>query len=112
MRWLLVTAALMSTPPALAATKMQFWNETEHEMTGVYLAPAGTQAFGPNQALNDPDKTVSADERLELRGVPAGRYDVKLVDSNGRTCLIRDVEVRNTGRVAFAIDEQQLTDCK
>lgn len=91
---------------------MQFWNETEHEMTGVYLAPAGTGTFGPNQALNDPDKSVSADERLAIMGVAPGRYDVKLVDTKGRICIIRNVDVKSTGKVAFAIQETQLTDCK
>lgn len=97
---------------AHAAGPMLFWNETVHEMKGVYLAPAGTAAFGLNQALNDPDGIVSADERLEIQGVTPGRYDVKLVDKSGRTCIVRDVLVRGIGKVAFAVAEDQLTDCK
>ena len=81
MKRLAAAMLMVAATPSLAAQKQQFWNETAHEMTGVYLAPAGTAAFGPNQALNDPDKSVSADERLALTGVTAGRYDVKLVDT-------------------------------
>jgi hypothetical protein len=113
MRRLAVAATfLLAALPTLAATKRQFWNQTEHEMSGVYLAPTGTQAFGPNQALNDPDKSVSADERLDITGVAPGRYDVKLVDTKGRTCMVRNVSVKGPGKVAFTIEEPQLTDCK
>lgn len=112
MKWVAVAAAMMAATSVLAADKMLFWNETAHEMKGVYLAPAGTEAFGQNQALNDDDKSVSADERLLITGITAGRYDVKLVDTTGRTCIVRNVEVRGTGKVAFSIAEKQLTNCK
>ncbi len=54
---------------------------------------------------------MSADERLKIVGVAAGRYDVKLTDKSGRVCVAHDVEVKPTGKVAFAIGEAQLTDC-
>lgn len=112
MKRMQVLGLVLVSVPAFAAGKSQFWNETSREMTGVYLAPAGSDAFGPNQALNDPDKSVSADERLELKGVKAGKYDVKLVDTKGRTCLVHDVDVTLTAKVAFAIAEKQLIDCR
>jgi hypothetical protein len=112
-KWVIVAVLMvLAANSALTADKMLFWNETAHEMKGVYLAPAGTQAFGPNQALNDEDKSVSADERLLITGITPGRYDVKLVDTTERTCIVRNVEVRNTGKVAFSIAENDLTDCK
>jgi hypothetical protein len=107
---LAVLALAAATAPALAKD-MQFWNQTSKEFKGVFLAPAGTRKFGPNQTDNDPDHTVSADERLKITGVAPGRYDVKLVDTAGRTCLVAGVEVKAIGRVAFAIDETQLTKC-
>jgi hypothetical protein len=112
MKWLTVAGLVLATSSVFAAEKMQFWNQTAHEMTGVYLAPAGTQAFGANQALNDPDKSVSGDERLDITGVAPGRYDVKLVDTKGRTCLVRNVMVKPHVKVAFAIEESQLTNCR
>lgn len=111
MRNLLVATLILAAVPSLAAGKLQFWNQTDREMTGVYLAPAGSTAFGPNQALNDPDKSVSADERLAITGVTPGRYDVKLVDTQGRTCMVRSVDVTASGKVAFSIAQSQLTDC-
>ena len=96
---------------AVAAEKMRFWNLTAEEIDELYLAPAGTDQWGPNQCLNDNDKSVDADERLDLKGVAPGKYDVKLVDAKGRHCLVKNVEVKAGGKYAFSIDEKELTDC-
>jgi hypothetical protein len=107
-----LAAALLCSVATLALAKdMQFWNQTSKEFTGVYLAPAGTTMWGRNQTDNDDDHSVSADERLKITGVPPGRYDVKLVDKSGRVCVVRDVEAKAAGKVAFTIAEKQLTDC-
>ena len=94
------------------AKDMQFWNQTSKEFTGVYLAPAGTSQWGGNQTDNDADHSVAADERLKLTGIAPGRYDVKLIDKAGRTCVVRDMEAKAGGKVAFAIGEPQLAGCK
>jgi hypothetical protein len=110
-RMALAAGALgVATAPALARDLL-FWNQTSKEFKGVFLAPAGSGKFGPNQADNDPDHTVSADERLKITDVAPGSYDVRLVEISGRVCLVAGVEVRATGRVAFAIGEDQLTHC-
>jgi hypothetical protein len=110
-RTVLAAGALcVATAPALARDLL-FWNQTSKEFKGVFLAPAGTEKFGPNQAENDVDRTVSADERLKITDVAPGVYDVRLVEVSGRVCLVAGVEVKATGRVAFAIGEDQLNHC-
>jgi hypothetical protein len=94
-----------------AAERMRFWNTTSFTITELYLAPAGTTQWGPNQCKNDPDGAVDADERLTLKDVVAGRYDVKLADKKGRVCIVRNVEVKSGEPYAFAIVESDLTDC-
>lgn len=94
-----------------AAAPMRFWNTTSFTITELYLAPAGTTEWGPNQCLNDPDRAVDTDERLTLKDVTPGRYDVKLADKNGRTCIVRNVEVKSGRPYAFSIGESDLTDC-
>ena len=96
-----------------ATGKMRFWNQTAQEIDELYMAPAGTQNWGPNQCLNDEDKTVEADERLTLKGITPGQYDVKFHDVKGRSCLVKDVAVKGGGPYAFAIEERELTpaDC-
>jgi len=94
-----------------AAERMRFWNTTAFTITELRLAPAGTTDWGPDQCKNDPDGAVDADERLTLKDVQPGRYDVKLADKHGRICIVRNVEVQGGKPYAFAIGESDLTDC-
>jgi hypothetical protein len=110
-RWAVTVAASLGATSALAADQMRFWNTTSVEIDQLYLAPAGTDKWGPNETLNDKDRSVDADERLKLNGVEPGRYDVKLVDARGRTCTVRDVEVKGGGKYAFALEDKDLKDC-
>ena len=109
---------LMSVALALCVTSAaahaegrptRFWNLTRHVISELYLAPAGTTNWGPNQCKNDKDGTVDPDERLPITGVTAGSYDVKLVDTSGRTCLVRNIKVV-VGQI-FSIEERELTSC-
>jgi hypothetical protein len=38
---------------------------------------------GGDQCASDPDGTVDLDERLNLIGITAGIYDVKLIEAKG-----------------------------
>jgi len=88
----------------------RFWNLTANTITALQMSPAGKQEWGINQCKNDRDGTVDHDERLRITDVSAGRYDVKFVDKAGRTCVVRDIDVKE-GAV-FTIEEKQLTDCR
>ncbi|PSJ56294.1 hypothetical protein [Pseudaminobacter soli (ex Li et al. 2025)] len=92
-----------------ANNKLKFWNLTANTVTELYLAPAETQNWGENQTKNDPDGSVDHDERLTVRNTPPGLYDAKLTDKAGRTCTVKNIEVKDKG--VFSIEEKQLTDC-
>ncbi len=97
--------------PARAAANHFAYNDTAvTSFTGVYLAPAGTTQWGPNQALNDDDKELDFGERLTLTGLNPGIYDVKLVDKKGRTCILHHVDL--TTAISFDIRDAALTDCQ
>jgi hypothetical protein len=96
---------------ATAAERLKFWNLTGFTIKELHLAPARSVDWGPDQCRNDPDGAVDADERLTLKDVAPGRYDVKVTDTNGRTCLARNVEVIAGKPYAFSISEKDLTDC-
>jgi hypothetical protein len=104
-----VTLLLISGSANAASNKQQFWNLTANTVTEFYLAPAGTENWGKNQTKNDPDGSVDHDERLLIRDTPAGTYDAKLTDKTGRTCVVKNVEVKEKG--VFSIEEKQLTGC-
>lgn len=96
---------------ARAADRMQFWNLTGETISKLYLAPPGTSQWGPNQCANDPDGAVDSDERLKLKDVAPGRYDVKLTDATGRTCIVRDVTVQGGKAYAFSLSPEDLKEC-
>jgi hypothetical protein len=95
-----------------AAERMRFLNKTEATIVELRLAPAGSENWGPNQTENDSDRAVDADEGLNLKGIAAGRYDVRLKDKTGRSCVVRDVAVNGGQAYALSISETDLKDCK
>ena len=108
----MVTIALLlmlSAAQAAERARMRFWNLTLYTLTSLQFSPPGQNAWGKNQCENDDDKTVDHDERLRITGVTPGRYDAKLIDKIGRTCIVKDVDVKDG---VFAIEEKQLTDCQ
>ena len=109
--FLISIVLLFVASAALAAQGMRFWNLTSFTVYRLQLAPAGTQAWGPNQCDNDPDKSVDPDERLKIVGVVPGRYDVRLADKKRRLCLARNVEVKSGGSYAFSVSVKELADC-
>jgi hypothetical protein len=110
---IIAVALLLMTSAAQAQSQkrsgMRFWNLTLYTLTSLQFSPPGQNAWGKNQCENDDDKTVDHDERLRITGLTAGRYDAKLIDKIGRTCVVKDVEVKDG---VFAIEEKQLTDCE
>ena len=95
---------------ASAADRFFLYNlTTSATFTGVYLAPAGTGHWGSNQALNDKDKAVDPSERLAIKDIERGRFDAKVVDQKGRTCIRRGIDLSKD--TTFDIRDTDLTDC-
>jgi hypothetical protein len=88
---------------------MRLWNLTTSTITGFELSPAGKNAWGPNQTLNDKDKEVDHDERLRITGIEPGRYDARVSYGDARQCYVRDIEIKPDA--VFLISEKDLTDC-
>jgi hypothetical protein len=100
---------MLASADSAGRARIRFWNLTAHTLTSLQFSAPGQNAWGANQCENDNDKTVDHDERLRITGVAAGRYDAKLTDKMGRTCVVKDVEVKDG---IFAIDEKQMTNCE
>lgn len=110
-RVLLVLMLIGGAVTTHAAGPMKFWNLTKNTVDHLYLAPAGTDHWTKDQCTNDPDKSVDPDERLRLTDVQPGRYDVKLSDVKGRTCLVHNVQLNGDKAYAFALSESDLKSC-
>lgn len=110
-RWILAAAlSLMSAGQLAAQGKgIRLWNLTTATISGFQLSPAGKNAWGPNQTLNDKDKEVDHDERLRITGVEPGRYDAKVSYSGSKQCFVRDIEIK--ADAVFTIADKDLKDC-
>ena len=105
-----IALVLMLTAAQAAERRgMRFWNLTLYTLTSLHFSPPGQNAWGKNQCENDDDKTVDHDERVRVTGLAPGRYDARLMDRIGRTCVVKDVDVEDG---IFSIEEKQLTDCQ
>jgi hypothetical protein len=105
----LALASLCSVADAADGKGIRFWNLTAETVTKLQMSPAGKDSWGPDQCRNDRDGTVDHDERLRLTGIGPGRYDVRLAYRDGRTCVVRNIEVKDNG--IFSIQDKELTDC-
>jgi hypothetical protein len=108
--FLLAILCSLSSVSAFAAERFFGFNETTSTVfTGVFLAPEGTTAWGSNEALNDKDKIWDAGERLSIKGVSRGTFDLKVVDRSGRVCVKHAIDL--TKDLTFDIRDQDLLDC-
>jgi hypothetical protein len=101
----LLLACLAAAHAADGPTR--FWNLTPMKLTGFYLAPAGSTAWGMNQCQNDRDLSVDPDERLRITGIESGAFDAKLVADSGKQCFARNLKIE-TGTI-FSIEERDIT---
>jgi hypothetical protein len=109
--WAALTAMLLLPIATAAADRLFVYNQTTStEFTGVYLAPAGTEAWGRNQALNDRDGSLETSERLPITGLSRGRFDVRLVDRKGHSCVLPGVDL--TRETSFEIRDGDLARCR
>jgi hypothetical protein len=106
---ILVAFIFAFLPASASAKDTRFWNLTANTITSLQLSPPGKNEWGRNQADNDRDHTVDHDERLKITDTEAGTYDVRFVDTSGRTCVVPNIQVK-TGAV-FSIEEKELKGC-
>ena len=102
-------AALLIIAAACAAQATdgritRFWNLTGETITHLYLAPAGTTS------ADDPDGGVDFDERLRITSVSSGKYDVRFTDKTGRSCIVKDVDIKVGA--TFSIDREAVGNCR
>ena len=76
-------SAAATTAPAASGDVVaayKFTNTGTVEICELYLSPAGTTDWGPDQ-LNK--ATIAAGAEFTLTNIPAGKYDAKVVGCNG-----------------------------
>jgi hypothetical protein len=111
MRRLVTTCAvlMLAGSAAFAEDGPRFLNRTGQTTVKMYLAAAGTKSWGTDQCKNDDEGEVDHNERMTLVGVKSGRYDIKLADKAGRTCVAKNIELKEGAQ--FVVRDTDLTEC-
>src|SRR6266481_1300601 len=112
MRRILASIALLLASAGELAAQWKgilLWNLTTATISSFQLSPAGKDAWGTNQTLNDKDKEVDHDERLRITGVEPGRYDAKVGYRDSKQCFVRNIEIK--ADAVFSIADKDLKEC-
>ena len=109
--WTWIAAGLLTLgfTGAAQAKDTQFWNLTANTITAFQVSAPGKNDWGTDQTINDSDHSVDHDERLKIKGVTTGVYDVKFKDDKGRVCVVPNVAIKQGG--VFSIEEKKLPPC-
>lgn len=80
-----------------AVTTHEWWhgsisltNSSSYAVHHLYLTPAHETAWGPDQLGND---VLETHENITLAGLDCSDYDLKLVDHEGDTCVVEDIDL-------------------
>jgi hypothetical protein len=90
---------------ASAADSLLFLNRVGETLVKLQLAPAGSTKWGPDQCQFEDDKSVENNEKIPLREITPGRYDVRFTDLKGRTCTIKNLDVKDGALVVIRENE-------
>jgi hypothetical protein len=89
----LMLAAVVSIPTSAAAQDRTFtvFNRSSYRINHLYVSPTSYTNWGNDKLGSD---IFYPNYRFDL-SVDPGWYDVKLVDQDGDTCVVQDVDFRN-----------------
>lgn len=86
----MVAASAMSVSIlAAAADELKIVNKSEYDIHELYVSSTKSRKWGPDQLGKD--VTIDAGETFTLKDIPAGRYDLKVVDEDGTECELENV---------------------
>lgn len=69
-------------------------NDSDWDVIHLYLSVAGSNQFGPDQLGNDP---LQPGENLSLNNLDCHTYDIRVVATDGKDCIIKGAEVCASG---------------
>lgn len=82
-------------------------NKSKYEIHEMYLSPTKQQEWGPDQLRDD---KIATGASFELRKIPVGKYDFKVVDEDGDECIVADIKVTTDENVE--LNDELLVGCQ
>lgn len=88
-------------------SQVELRNNSNWDLRELYLAPVGSDHWGPNQV----NRSIRPDDSFTLTGIRCDKYDVKLVDEDDSECIVRDVSLCAQDKV-WRINDRSLERCQ
>lgn len=104
-RWILAAALAVACSTALAANFVII-NESQWDIHRLYVSSSDSTEWGEDQLDDD---ILRSGQTLTLRGVACDTYDVKMIDEDGDTCELRNVDM--CGGEEWTITDETLINC-
>lgn len=70
-----------------------FKNSSQWEIHHLFLSPTKSQEWGADQLGEKDDDVIKPGKSFELKQIPVGKYDVKIVDEDKDECIVAGVKI-------------------
>lgn len=100
-------AAVMMFPSNLFALSLEIVNESEWDVHELYFSESDEEAWGPDQL---DDEVIESGSSFTLSKIPIGIYDMKIVDEDGDSCEVSEVDFDASER--FVLTDEILLGCQ
>ncbi len=101
--------ALLTVVSDVAADniKVKLVNKSNFEIHEMYLSATKQKDWGQDQLG---EEVIAKDGSFELRNIPVGKYDLKLVDEDSDECIVSGIKVAANEEVE--ITDELLVGCQ
>lgn len=108
-KFTLLAAALLTTSftSSAHALSLEFVNKSKWDIHELYFSPADQKSWGPDQLGDD---VIEHGDTFTLTKIARDVYDVKIVDEDGDSCEINDVDFKASEK--FTLTEDILLGCQ
>ena len=89
-------------------SNVELRNNSNWALRELFLAPVGSDHWGPNQLSRN---VLRPDDAFTLTGIRCDKYDVKLVDEDDSECIVRDVALCGQDKT-WRINDRSLERCQ
>lgn len=103
----LLAVAFTFVPDAVYALSLSLENDSKWEIHELYFSDSDEERWGPDQLGNE---VIETGDTFTLTKIAKGNYDVKIVDEDGDSCVVNDVDF--TSSEHFAITDKLLLGCQ
>ena len=106
---LLASLALAASSIGARALDLEVSNESKTTIHHIYMSAVGEQKWGDDQLGDGDEDTIDPGDTYTLSDIEPGKYDLKLVASDGTVCVIGNVRF-GTDKV-WTVTEAMLDSC-